>query len=201
MVMELKNVRRGRMRDLIGSIADATYVEGSVWRAVGSAEGLKSVDVAFPCATQNEARGPLVQPKGVALLTQRPHNLTPSQVDEEAAKLLLTSGCSALVEGANMPSTSAAVDVFREAGRVLVPAKAANAGGVAVSGLEMAQNYSMAHWTREVVDEKLHGIMESIYAQISEGARRIGRPADLVAGANVAAFLLVADAMKEQGYV
>ena len=100
-----------------------------------------------------------------------------------------------------MPSTPEAVAVFRKAGVLFAPAKAANAGGVAVSALEMAQNSARLYWTFEEVDGRLHGIMENIYRNASAAAEEYGRPGDLVAGANIAGFLKVADAMLAQGAV
>jgi len=133
-------------------------------------------DVALPCATQNE-------------------------LDEAGAKALVANGCCAVAEGANMPSTPEAVAVFQGAGVLFAPAKAANAGGVAVSGLEMTQNSERIAWTFQEVDEKLHAIMVDIYENISAAAAEYGKPGDLVAGANIAGFLKVADAMLAQGIV
>ncbi|MCI5705556.1 MAG: NADP-specific glutamate dehydrogenase [Pseudoflavonifractor sp.] len=131
-------------------------------------------DVALPCATQNE-------------------------LDEAGAKALVANGCIAVSEGANMPSTPEAVAVFQKAGVLFAPAKAANAGGVATSGLEMSQNSLRLSWTFDEVDEKLHGIMVSIYQNASQAAEKYGMKGNLVAGANIAGFLKVADAMLAQG--
>ena len=131
-------------------------------------------DVALPCATQNE-------------------------LDEAGAKALVANGCIAVSEGANMPSTPEAVAVFQKAGVLFSPAKAANAGGVATSGLEMSQNSLRLSWTFDEVDEKLHGIMVSIYQNASQAAEKYGMKGNLVAGANIAGFLKVADAMLAQG--
>ncbi len=144
-------------------------------------EGCKGIwgvkcDVALPCATQNE-------------------------LDEEGAKALVANGCIAVAEGANMPSTPEAVAVFRKAGILFAPAKAANAGGVATSGLEMSQNSLRLGWSFEEVDERLHGIMVSIYKAASGAAKEYGMEGNLVAGANIAGFLKVADAMLAQGIV
>lgn len=133
-------------------------------------------DVALPCATQNE-------------------------LDRAGAQALLANGCFAVAEGANMPSTPEAVAEFRNAGILFAPAKAANAGGVATSGLEMSQNSQRLSWTFEEVDEKLRGIMSDIYRAASNAAREYGVPGDLVAGANIAGFLKVAEAMLAQGIV
>ncbi|MFD6440847.1 NADP-specific glutamate dehydrogenase [Peribacillus sp. NPDC060186] len=131
-------------------------------------------DIALPCATQNE-------------------------IDEEAAKLLVKNNVKAIGEGANMPSTLEAIDVFHNNGILFGPAKAANAGGVAVSALEMAQNSARMPWTFEEVDTKLHGIMKNIYKNSVEAAEAYGEPGNLVVGANIAGFLKVADAMLTQG--
>ena len=133
-------------------------------------------DVALPCATQNE-------------------------LDGEGAKALVENGCFAVAEGANMPSTPEAVAVFQAAGILFAPAKAANAGGVATSGLEMSQNSLRLGWSFEEVDQKLHGIMIDIYNAASSAAKEYGMEGNLVAGANIAGFLKVADAMLAQGVV
>jgi len=131
-------------------------------------------DIALPCATQNE-------------------------IDEESAKILVANGCFAVAEGANMPSTPEAVAVFQSNGLLFAPAKAANAGGVATSALEMSQNSMRYSWTFEEVDEKLHGIMVNIYKNAAAAAKEYGMEGNLVAGANIAGFLKVADAMTWQG--
>jgi glutamate dehydrogenase (NADP+) len=131
-------------------------------------------DVALPCATQNE-------------------------LDAVGAQALVDHGCFAVAEGANMPSTPEAVEIFQKNGLLFGPAKAANAGGVATSGLEMSQNSLRMSWTFEEVDEKLHGIMKNIYANASKAAADYGVPGNLVAGANIAGFLKVAEAMMWQG--
>jgi len=133
-------------------------------------------DIALPCATQNE-------------------------IDEESAKLLVKNNVKAVGEGANMPSTLEAIDVFLNNGILFGPAKAANAGGVAVSALEMAQNSARIAWSFEEVDAKLHAIMENIYKNSVEAAEEYGQPGNLVVGANIAGFLKVADAMMFQGIV
>ena len=131
-------------------------------------------DVALPCATQNEING------------------------EEAA-ILVKNGVIAVAEGANMPSTPEAIETFQKAGVLFAPAKAANAGGVATSGLEMCQNSMRYSWTAEEVDAKLKGIMENIFHNIYNAAEQFGKSGNLVAGANIAGFLKVADAMLAQG--
>ena len=144
-------------------------------------EGSKGVwtvkcDIALPCATQNE-------------------------IDLESAKALIANGVKAVAEGANMPSTPEAIEAFQKAGVLFGPAKAANAGGVATSGLEMSQNSERLSWTFEEVDKKLDGIMCSIYKAASSAAAKYGDKKNLVMGANIAGFLKVADAMKWQGAV
>ncbi|MDT2750042.1 NADP-specific glutamate dehydrogenase [Streptococcus parauberis] len=141
----------------------------------GSIWSLKA-DLAFPCATQNE-------------------------LTEDDAKVLVENGVIAVAEGANMPSTLKAVAVFQEAGVLFGPAKAANAGGVAVSALEMAQNSGRMAWTFQEVDEKLIDIMTSIYTNTAEAAKEFDCEGNLVAGANIAGFLKVAEAMSAQGIV
>ncbi len=142
-------------------------------------EGCKGIwtvkcDIALPCATQNE-------------------------LDEEGAKALVANGCFAVAEGANMPSTPEAVAVFQSAGVLFGPAKAANAGGVATSGLEMSQNSLRLEWTFEEVDNRLHDIMVNIYRNAAKAAEEYGMAGNLVAGANIAGFLKVAEAMLWQG--
>ena len=131
-------------------------------------------DIALPCATQNEING------------------------EEAA-MLVANGVTAVAEGANMPSTPEAVETFLKNGILFAPAKAANAGGVATSGLEMSQNSIRYGWSFEEVDEKLHKIMKEIYKEASSAAKEFGMEDNLVAGANIAGFLKIADAMMAQG--
>ncbi|NSL52535.1 NADP-specific glutamate dehydrogenase [Calidifontibacillus erzurumensis] len=133
-------------------------------------------DIALPCATQNE-------------------------IDEESAKTLVSNGVKAIGEGANMPSTLEAIDVFLNNGVLFGPAKAANAGGVAVSALEMAQNSARISWSFEEVDGKLHEIMVNIYQQSKKAAEEYGHPGNLLVGANIAGFLKVADAMMTQGVI
>ncbi len=133
-------------------------------------------DIALPCATQNE-------------------------IDGESAKTLAKNGCYALVEGSNMPSTPEAIDVYFENNMLYGPAKAANAGGVAVSGLEMSQNSERLSWTFEDVDSRLHNIMKEIFKSCDEAAKEYGMEGNYMAGANIAGFLKVAEAMKAQGCV
>ena len=145
------------------------------------AEGCKGVwtvkcDIALPCATQNE-------------------------IDGESAKILVKNGCKVVSEGANMPSTPEAIEVYLENKLLYGPAKAANAGGVATSGLEMSQNSQRLSWTFEEVDEKLHGIMKSIFKACDDAAKTYGMEGNYMAGANIAGFFKVAEAMKAQGCV
>lgn len=154
----------------------ADEVKGSEYH-----EGCKGVwtiacDAAFPCATQNE-------------------------IDEASAKILVKNGVKCVGEGANMPSTLAAIEVFQKAGVLFLPAKAANAGGVATSALEMAQSSGRLFWSAEKVDETLKGIMESIYENVDAAAKRYRLDGNYVAGANIAGFEKVADAMMAQGIV
>ncbi len=154
-----------------------TYVNYS--KTAKYTEGCKGIwtipcDIALPCATQNE-------------------------LDEESAKILIKNGVKAVAEGANMPSTPGAIEAFQAAGVLFGPAKAANAGGVATSALEMSQNSQRLAWTFDEVDAKLHDIMVSIYKQASEAAKKYGMEGNLVAGANIAGFEKVANAMLWQG--
>ena len=132
--------------------------------------------IALPCATQNE-------------------------INEASAKALIAGGVEAVGEGANMPSTLEATAAFQQAGILFGPAKAANAGGVSVSALEMSQNSMRLSWTAKEVDEKLKGIMEGIFDKVQSAAAEYATPGDYVAGANIAGFLKVAEAMMAQGAV
>ncbi len=154
----------------------ADRVKGSEYHEGSKGVWTVKCDIALPCATQNE-------------------------LDEESAKALIANGVKAVAEGANMPSTPEAIEAFLNAGVLFGPAKAANAGGVATSGLEMSQNSERLSWTFEEVDAKLEGIMKSIYKAASEAAVEYGQKGNLVMGANIAGFKKVADAMKWQGAV
>lgn len=169
-VKEIKEVRRGRIKEYLNVHKDAEYHEGckGIWTI--------PCDIALPCATQNE-------------------------IDGESARILAKNGCKVVSEGANMPSTPEAIDVYFEKGMLYGPAKAANAGGVATSGLEMSQNSIRLSWTFEEVDEKLHNIMINIFKACDLAAKEYGMPGNYMAGANIAGFLKVADAMKAQGNV
>jgi glutamate dehydrogenase (NADP+) len=168
-VLELKNVRRGRIKEYADKFPGVEYQEGKrPW-------GVKC-DCAFPSATQNE-------------------------ISEADAKTLVKNGCFVVSEGANMPTEPEGVEVFLKNNVLFGPGKAANAGGVAVSGLEMSQNSMRLTWTREEVDQRLQGIMKAIHQQSYEAAEEYGMKGNLVAGANIAGFVKVADAMLDQGVV
>jgi glutamate dehydrogenase (NADP+) len=167
-VMDLKNVKRGRIKEY----ADKYNCE---FRAGARPWDVKC-DCAFPSATQNE-------------------------VDGNDAKKLLANGCKLVSEGANMPSTPEAIDQYLAAKIMYGPGKAANAGGVATSGLEMSQNSLRLSWTREEVDNRLHGIMIAIHKQCINASTEYGQPGNYVMGANIAGFKKVADSMIDQGVV
>ncbi len=174
-VMELKNVKRGRIREYAERFPGVTYVEADP-KADHNPLWDIPADCAFPSATQNEING------------------------KDAANLL-NNGVYVVSEGANMPSTPEAVDQFLQAGILYGPGKAANAGGVATSGLEMSQNALRLAWTREEVDARLHSIMKSIHKTVRETAEEYGQPGNYVVGANIAGFVKVAEAMLDQGVV
>ncbi len=168
-VKEIKEVRRGRIKEYADMVPGAVYTEGKgIWTI--------PCDIALPCATQNE-------------------------LNLEDAKTLVANGCFAVAEGANMPSTREATDLFVEKKILFMPGKAANAGGVATSGLEQSQNSLRMSWSFEEVDEKLHGIMVNIFDKVQDAAKRYGVEGNYVAGANIAGFEKVVDAMIAQGVV
>jgi glutamate dehydrogenase (NADP+) len=167
-VMEVKNVRRGRIKECAEKYGVEYYEGKRPW-------GVKC-DCAFPCATQNE-------------------------ITASDAKTLVQNGCKLVSEGANMPTELAGIECFLENKVLFGPAKAANAGGVATSGLEMAQNSMRINWPREEVDSRLHEIMVAIHKNVFETAEKVGKPGNLVVGANIAGFVKVADAMMDQGLV
>jgi glutamate dehydrogenase (NADP+) len=173
-VMDLKNVRRGRIKEYADHFK-ALYVPVNPTLGHNPLWAVKA-DCAFPSATQNEING----------------------ID---AKTLIANGVTVVAEGANMPSTLEATRMFLAAKILYGPAKAANAGGVATSGLEMAQNSMRIAWTREEVDRRLHNIMINIHQTCYETAKEFGTPGNLVNGANIGGFLKVARAMMEQGVV
>ena len=166
-VKEIKEVKRGRIKEYLEYRPNAEYHEGKgVWNV--------KCDIALPCATQNE------------LL-------------EDDAKALVANGCYAVGEGANMPSSLENIDIFLNNGILFAPAKAANAGGVATSALEMSQNSQRLSWTFEEVDAKLKNIMVNIYHNIDDAAKRYGMEGNYVDGANIAGFEKVVNAMLAQG--
>jgi glutamate dehydrogenase (NADP+) len=174
-IMDLKNVRRGRIKEYASKFKNVVYVAVDPNRDHNPLWDLKA-DCAFPSATQNE-------------------------INAKDASNLLKNGVHVVCEGANMPSTLEATKQFLEYKILYGPAKAANAGGVATSGLEMSQNSLRMSWSREEVDSKLHDIMVRIHKNCFETAERFGTPGNLVNGANIAGFLKVADAMIDQGLV
>ncbi|MBD3638431.1 MAG: NADP-specific glutamate dehydrogenase [Crocinitomicaceae bacterium] len=169
-IKELKNVKRGRIKEMAEAFSDVEFFQGErVWNAPCN------IDVALPCATQNE-------------------------LDGDDAKKLVEKGLKLVAEGANMPSTPEAIAIFHEAKIPFSPGKASNAGGVATSGLEMSQNSLRLSWTREEVDERLHNIMKSIHAACVQFGKE-GEYINYVKGANIAGFVKVADSMIDQGVV
>lgn len=168
-VMWLKGEKRGRIAEYAKKYSGSTYYEGKrPWEV--------KVDVALPCATQNE-------------------------LDESDAKTLLANGCICIAEGANMPSTPAAIEVIQSANILYAPGKASNAGGVATSGLEMSQNALKLSWTREEVDARLLQIMKDIHATCVKYGKKADGSVDYVKGANIGGFMKVAKAMMAQGIV
>ncbi len=174
-VMELKNVRRGRIQEYTEQWGNATYTAVDP-RLDSNQLWTHKADCAFPSATQNEING-------------------------KDAQNLLKGGVYVVSEGANMPTVPEGVKRFLDAGILYGPGKAANAGGVAVSGLEMSQNSLRMSWTREEVDSRLQLIIQSIHQVCKDAAERFGSPGNYVNGANIAGFLKVADAMMDQGVV
>jgi len=168
-VMELKNNRRGRISEYSTTYPSAKFVAGKrPWEV--------KVDIALPCATQNELNG-------------------------EEAKALIANGVKCVAEGANMPSTPEAIEAFQHATVLFAPGKASNAGGVATSGLEMSQNSLRLSWSAEEVDQRLHGIMVSIHEACVKYGKGADGYVDYVKGANIAGFVKVADSMIDQGLV
>ena len=169
-VKEIKEVKRGRIKDYLNYVPTAKYFEGcrGIWTI--------KCDVALPCATQGE-------------------------IDEASAKILVANGTKVVAEGANMPSSLEAIRVFQDNGVLFGPAKAANAGGVACSALEMSQNSMRLSWTFEEVDNKLKDIMVNIYRQSAAAAKEYGEEGNILMGANIAGFTKVAEAMMAQGIV
>lgn len=169
-IKEIKEVRRGRIKEYTQKVKSAIYTEGckGIWTI--------PCDIALPCATQNE-------------------------IDADSASALVKNGVKYVAEGANMPSTLEAIEVFQNNKVVFLPAKAANAGGVATSALEMAQSSGRMFWSFEEVDEKLKNIMINIYHNIDDAAKEYGYEGNYVMGANIAGFLKVAAAMMAHGVV
>jgi glutamate dehydrogenase (NADP+) len=167
-IMDLKNNRRGRMKEYVQQYTKAEYMEGERPWSI-------ACDIAMPCATENEISG-------------------------EEAKALVKNGCFCVSEGANMPSTPEAIDVWMENKILYGPGKAANAGGVATSGLEMSQNSMRMRWNRKEVDGRLHEIMINIHEACVEYGKE-GDYINYVDGANIAGFIKVADSMIDQGVV
>ena len=168
-VKDIKEVKRGRIKEYAERRPSATYTEGKgIWTI--------KCDLALPCATQNE-------------------------LNLEDAKALKANGCFLVAEGANMPSTQEATDFYLENGIMFMPGKAANAGGVATSAQEMSQNSQRLSWTFEEVDAKLHQIMTGIFEKVDDAAKRYGVPGNYVAGANIAGFEKIVNAMEAQGIV
>ncbi|MBD3220123.1 NADP-specific glutamate dehydrogenase [bacterium] len=173
-VMDLKNVRRGRIKEYADKFSSAVYTplesgmdHNPLWN--------HKADCAYPSATQNE-------------------------INEKDAQNLLNNGVYVVSEGANMPTVAEGVNLFIDAGILYGPGKAANAGGVATSGLEMSQNSLRLSWTREEVDQRLAGIMKAIHQTCVDAAEEFGTPGNYVNGANIGGFLKVADAMMDQGH-
>lgn len=173
-VLELKNMRRGRIGEYAQKYKVPYFPNKSVWQVIGD-QGLK-VDLAFPSAHENE-------------------------IDKVSAQALVKNGCYCVSEGANMPSTLEAIQIYQENNVLYGPAKAANAGGVATSGLEMCQNSMRMSWSREEVDQKLQWIMKSIHKACLEAAETYGKKGDYLMGANIAGFVKVANAMLAYGIV
>ena len=171
-VMDLKNNRRGRIKEYAEEYG-CEYTETEPEPNLNGLWGVE-VDIALPCATQNEMNG-------------------------EEARMLVDNGCVAVAEGANMPCTPEAIECFHQHGLLFAPGKASNAGGVATSGLEMSQNSLRLNWPREEVDRRLEEIMVNIHKNSSETAKKYGMEGNYVAGANIAGFLKVAESMDAQG--
>ncbi len=174
-VMRLKNIRRGRIMEYVDKYSEAVYTEADTTLGYNPLWNHKA-DCAFPSATQNEING-------------------------KDAQNLVNNGVKLVAEGANMPSTPEAIDIYLDNKLLYAPGKAANAGGVAVSGLEMAQNSMRLNWPREEVDNRLRIIMKSIHRSCLDAAEDYGRPGNYLAGANIAGFVRVVNAMLDQGLV
>ena len=167
-IMNLKNIKRGRIREYAEKYKCKFFASQKPWSV--------PCDIALPCATQNE-------------------------LDKNDANLLVKNGCICIVEGANMPSTPQAIEIFQKANVLFAPGKASNAGGVATSGLEMSQNSLRLNWTRDEVDNRLKDIMLSIHESCVQHGSSESKNIDYIKGANIAGFVKVADAMLDQGLV
>jgi glutamate dehydrogenase (NADP+) len=174
-VKRLKNIRRGRIKEYVDKYSETVYTEADSSLDYNPLWNHKA-DCAFPCATQNE-------------------------INEKDARNLVRNSVKLVCEGANMPSTPEAIDIFLDNKTMYAPGKASNAGGVAVSGLEMAQNSMRLNWPREEVDNRLKTIMKSIHQTCLDAAAEYGMPGNYLAGANIAGFLKVVNAMLDQGLV
>ncbi len=174
-VMELKNIKRGRIKEYVDKYPEAVYTEADPTLDYNPLWDHKA-DCAFPSATQNE-------------------------INEKDASNLMKNGVNLVAEGANMPSIPEAIDIFLEHKILYAPGKAANAGGVAVSGLEMSQNSMRINWPKEEVDNRLKGIMKSIHQACLDASKEYGQHGNYVAGANIAGFVKVVNAMLDQGLV
>lgn len=172
---ELKNVRRGRIREFAERFKSAVYHEFDRNLTYNPLWNIKA-DCAFPCATQNE-------------------------INERDAQNLVKNGVMLVAEGANMPTNIEGINILLDAGVVYAPGKASNAGGVATSGLEMTQNYMGSHWSVKDVDDRLHVIMKNIHDTCLAAAKEYGKPGNYLVGANIAGFVKVARAMQAQGIV
>ncbi len=172
---DLKNNRRGRIKEYADKYKGVVYKETPPDAASNPLWAIKA-DCAFPCATQNE-------------------------VNEKDSNELVRNGCKLLAEGANMPTTPEGINVLIDNGVMYAPGKASNAGGVATSGLEMTQNFMGTNWSRGEVDEKLHHIMRNIHQTCLDAAKEYGKPSNYMVGANIAGFVKVANAMRDQGVI
>ncbi|MCD6307268.1 MAG: NADP-specific glutamate dehydrogenase [Deltaproteobacteria bacterium] len=174
-IMRLKNIRRARIMEYVDKYSETVYTEADTTLDHNPLWNHKA-DCAFPCATQNEING-------------------------KDAQNLVNNGVRLVAEGSNMPSTPEAIDIYLDNKILYAPGKASNAGGVAVSGLEMAQNSMRLNWPREEVDSRLRMIMKSIHQSCLDAAEEYGRPGNYLAGANIAGFIRVVNAMLDQGLV
>lgn len=171
LVKEIKQVKRGRIKEYAEKVTEASFYEGNIWKEIQ-----EPFELAFPCATQNE-------------------------IEKQAARNIVSKGVISVAEGANMPCDSPSIQLFLENDILYGPGKAANAGGVAVSSMEMMQNSQKDSWSFDKVDKELHVVMEDIYVRSKETARKYGVEGNLLKGANIAGFVRVAHAMLRQGVI